>query len=853
MRLTQRLVDHGERPALVFPGRAPISYAELGRRVGTLAREFGTQKKLVAVVAEPCEHAVISYLAALHGNHAVAMIPSCNSSALDDFIADFAPDIVCRRVDGRWRCTAQIVRSALSPHPELALMLGTSGSTGKSQFVRLSATAVEANARAIAGYLGLTPQDRAALILPFHYSYGLSVLNSHLEAGAGIYFPRCGASDAGFAAEMREAACTNISGVPYSFEMLERRGFLDHDLPALRFMTAAGGRMPPRLTETFRRRLEAKSGQLFLMYGQTEATARIAYVPPQSLAENPQSIGIAIPGGRLWLADRDGKPIERDNVEGELFYSGPNVMMGYASERSDLARGAEIDALKTGDLAIRNAQGFYSIAGRSKRISKIAGLRVNHEAVERALEKAGMTATVIGDDERLLAILTGSPASDDDVLRVMMATSALPRPHLAVDRIAVLPRLPSGKIDYAALRLRLHRSGPVRGVMEAYRDAFYPRTVAPGDSFDGLGGDSLLYVQLSLAIERELGTLPAGWETMPVSALQRPAAVETGGQSVDSQLVLRALSILMIVVHHATTWPVPGGAAILVMLVGFGLARFQRRHLFAGDIRSFLRPLFANLALYVPIVIGFSMARGEVLWPSVLLVGNLGFTQPPHMLPYLYWFVEAYAQIMLLAALFFSVPSLRKLVVGNPLKSGLVLLAAAVAAKFLVPKVWNLGGVQIFTLPDVFYLAVFGWCLFFVDRAPARRIFLLGAAVLCAVLAWWGGNWVGSWIKYMLVLGAVAMLLFVPRLRLPGWLVRVILPVSAASYHIYLFHRLIPDWLLPEPDPGAPQLGMAVVAIVIGIASGLAVFRLQQWLLRWLATEGLGRRSKAPAVLTPAE
>ncbi|MDX8478921.1 AMP-binding protein [Mesorhizobium sp. VK24D] len=836
MEFTKWFAELGLRPALIFSDREPISYFELARRIAEAANRFGSQKKLVAVVAEPTEHAIIAYLAALHGNHAVVLLPPCKPEALDDFVANFSPDIVCRRVDGRWRSLVDTDGSSGNLHPDLAVLLGTSGSTGKSQYVRLSATAIQANAEAIATYLELDPNDRAALILPFHYSYGLSILNSHLVAGASVYFPRCGASDAGFAEETRAACCTNISGVPYSFEQMELTGFRRCDLPALRFMTVAGGRMRKDLAETFARHLSDRQARFFMMYGQTEATARIAYVPPEQLAGNVGSIGIAIPGGSLWLADEHGAPIRQEGETGELVYRGPNVMMGYACERNDLAKGSEISELHTGDMATRDARGFYHVVGRRKRMSKIVGLRLCHEAIEFALEQAGISGAVVGGDDRLLALVTSAHA-DDQVLKVMMAASGLPRPHLEVDRARSLPRLASGKVDYVAVqrRLREKRPQPRSGVLAAFRNAFYPRQVSVDDTFEGLGGDSLLYVQLSLALERELGRAPEGWEAMPLSQLCRTARAADDRRSLDSQLALRAMSILLIVIHHATLWPIPGGAAVLVMLVGYSLARFKRQQLCAGNVLGVLRSLAAVLVPYALIVAGFSLTRGEVLWPSVFLVGNLGFAQPPHMMPYLYWFVEAYVQIVLLWVAMFCILPMRDFASVRPFAFGAVLLALSVAAKFLVPLAWNIGGPQIFTLPDVFYLTALGWCLYFATSRRKRHAIVAVVAVLCPLLAWYGGNWLGSWMKFMLVLGAVLALLYVPRITVPAWLAQLVLPVSAASYHIYLFHRIVPEWLLPGPDSVTFHPLASALAISVGMISGLVAFALQTWLIGSLA------------------
>ena len=271
--IIDNLDRHGERPALMFPGGRTISYGELGARVASLAAELGATKRLIAVEAERSEHAVIAYLAALKGGHAVALLPSGCLEAIDAFEQDFAPDIVFRNVDGRWR-RMETGQAALrgDVHDDLAVLLATSGSTGKARYVRLSRQAIEANARSIAAYLDLTAEDRGALILPFHYSYGLSVLNSHLAAGGCVYVAARSAADAGFAAELREAGCTNVSGVPYSYELMEKTGFLRESLPALRFMTAAGGRMPAPLAEAFRHHLAAQGKRFFLMYGQSQGT-----------------------------------------------------------------------------------------------------------------------------------------------------------------------------------------------------------------------------------------------------------------------------------------------------------------------------------------------------------------------------------------------------------------------------------------------------------------------------------------------------------------------------------------------------------------------------------------------------
>ncbi|WP_132075342.1 AMP-binding protein [Sinorhizobium americanum] len=834
------LAAQGERPALVFPDGKVVSYRELAARVDRQASQWRGERGLVMLEADLSEHAIVAYLAALDAGHAVALQGPSATSADREI---FKPDFCRRRMDGRWR-TERLEGDRVVPHPDLAVLLSTSGSTGQGKYVRLSRMNIEANARSIAEYLGLRTSDRTCLVLPLHYSYGLSVLNAHITVGASIYIPGGSILDEGFLDGLAESGCTNLSGVPYSYELLERVGFRERTFPRLRFMTVAGGRLPAEKVRLYNDHLTANGASFFVMYGQTEATARMAYVPPDRLRGREDRIGVAIPGGSLTIEDESGRLITDAEEAGELVYRGANVMMGYASGRADLARGAELSELRTGDLAVRDTDGFFRIVGRTKRISKIAGLRIGHDGLEAALERHDIAAAVIGDDAEIRAFFVGE-CDPDDVRQLLVAASGLTLLQVGATRIDALPRLASGKVDYEALhQQRRHGSGPSReeGVEALFEQVFYPQKVRLEDSFLSLGGDSLRFVQLSMGLEKILGGPPEAWESIPVKTLAAMVRQERKTPQIGTDFLIRALAILLVVLHHGTLWPIPGGSATMVILAGFGLARFQSGALLSGSLGQLLRPLAQILVPYYLIVAAYALAWGEVPWASVFLVGNFGLADPDRhsMVPYLYWFIEAYCQMVLVFAALFAVPSVRRFAAVRPFAAGMALLAVAFAARMTLPELWEIGNRQIFTLPWIFHLAVVGWCAALARTWTQRLAVMAAGTAIYLFLGLYEGVWIGTKIKYLLQIVVLAALLFLPRIRLPQWAVQLVLPLSAAGFHIYILHRFVPELLLAPMQPFLPPLAFSLCSIAGGVALGIAVWSGQRHLVKWLIRARVG-------------
>lgn len=455
---------YGDTPCVHHEG-GEISYGELALLADSLFR--GKARGVVFILCNRNVETITGYLGALRKGVVPLMLPhDLGDTALEEYLLVYRPSYIwmaaARASSLADRHPAQLVQvqnsfalvqfawpdPVVEPHPDLALLMPTSGSTGDPKLVRLSYRNIQANAVSIAGYLSINATDVAITNLPLNYSYGLSILNSHLLVGAQLVVSECNVLDRGYWDLVRAKSVTNISGVPFSYAMLQKLRFERLDLPSLRFMTQAGGHMAPETTRYFVEVCRAKGIDFFTMYGQTEATARIAYVPPGRALEKLGSVGVPIPGGRVEIVTSPA--VEPGSSAGELVYYGENVSMGYASCREDLARGDDNQGrLCTGDLALVDDEGFITIVGRLRRFAKIYGHNVNLDQVEHILKTAGVEAMVTALDDRLLIhVIAGH---EDRVAEIMRDRLTVPPTSLHVRSVEAFPVLANGKRDYQAL------------------------------------------------------------------------------------------------------------------------------------------------------------------------------------------------------------------------------------------------------------------------------------------------------------------------------------------------------------------------------------------------------------------
>ena len=330
--------------------------------------------------------------------------------------------------------------------PQLGLLLSTSGSTGDRKLVRLSYDNIQSNCDAIVEYLGLTADERPITTLPMEYTYGLSVIHSHVAVGATVILTNHSLFQREFWDMVEKYNITSMAGVPYTYDMFERLRLRNMDLPHLKTLTQAGGHLNEDMQEKYAKWAAETGRRFFVMYGQTEATARMSYIPPERCLEKIGSIGIPVPGGSMAVAE-----------DGELLFFGANVSMGYATKREDLALGdVNGGCLKTGDMARMDEEGYFYITGRKKRFVKIQGRRISLDRVQEDLQEAFACEDIIctGNDDEGITVHTASrevAEREEEILDLFIDRWQVRGRFVHIHYIDEIPRNASGKVLYARL------------------------------------------------------------------------------------------------------------------------------------------------------------------------------------------------------------------------------------------------------------------------------------------------------------------------------------------------------------------------------------------------------------------
>jgi len=325
--------------------------------------------------------------------------------------------------------------------PEIKLLLSTSGSTGSPKMVKLSERNIISNALSILDYLPVKDTDTVPLNLPLFYSYGFSIFTTNAIAGGRILCTCRDLIQKEFWEDWQQYQCSSLAGVPYVYEMVQRFGLLPKMLPSLRYLTQAGGKLNPALASQFAAQGKEHGIPFYIMYGQTEATARMSWLEPSALEHKAGAIGKPIKDGHFSI----------DPESSELLYSGPNVFGGYAENAGDLVRYEQPDVLHTGDIAVQDEEGDFYIQGRIKRFVKLFGLRINLDETESLLrgQFPGNSWLCAGDkDQFLYALYEGKTVAEADV-RLWISSRLKVHPQaVKVQQLEAIPLNSNGKADY---------------------------------------------------------------------------------------------------------------------------------------------------------------------------------------------------------------------------------------------------------------------------------------------------------------------------------------------------------------------------------------------------------------------
>lgn len=458
------LIADGARLIVAESGRI-LAGDELRSRIAAAGAAYADLPPgLVLLRACVDEPTVLSYLGGWRARRPLALIdPALTAPEWDALIDRFRPAAVVggsgtpapapyrrRHLAGLGPCWVRDGAAPDPPHPDLALLLTTSGSTGEPKLVRLSRRAVLANALAIAEALRISPDHTVPTSLPLHYSYGLSVLNSHLAGAASVILVDGGILSREFWEAVDRYGATTLNGVPRHYEMLHRLRWTPDRNPTVRVLTQAGGRMRPDLVRHFHRAALGVGGRFHVMWGQTEAAPRMSVLPSACLPEKAGSVGPPLPGGRLTIRTSDGAETTEPGVTGEVVYRGPNTMLGYASTAADLARGDDLGGvLRTGDLGHLDQDGCLWLTGRINRIGKVFGLRFDLDHVERLLDGS---VAAIAQDDRIVVFCEGFDEERARLAAQRLAERLRLHPTgLDLRPVARLPVLANGKVDYRTL------------------------------------------------------------------------------------------------------------------------------------------------------------------------------------------------------------------------------------------------------------------------------------------------------------------------------------------------------------------------------------------------------------------
>jgi len=418
-----------------------VSYNELEEKVIRFSKQI-EPGRLYALTVENTADSISIYLACLLRGATLILLPEGiqESRAIELSMRFCASSIINKSIFKQLNYDDSNGRSLEGSPSRNALLMGTSGSTASPKFVRISPSNLMVNAIDIADKLILEAREIAITTLPWNYSYGLSILNSHLITGNTVVLSNHSIRELEFWRALSDYKVTNFGAVPSQYLILNRMTDELKSLPSLRYLTQAGGSLSKVIKVNIHRELSKASKQFFVMYGQTEATARISILGHEDFEKRPDSVGRCVGRGSM------------TTVDGELKLRSKSVCLGYAETYHDLYKDDENSGiLSTGDIGSVDNEGYIFVFGRKKREIKVGGRRINLDYVEDSLRSASLNCAVVSFEDTIFVYYQDQENRFNHLLDSLLEEFLLNRRQIRFKKVQELPMLHNGKIDYKLL------------------------------------------------------------------------------------------------------------------------------------------------------------------------------------------------------------------------------------------------------------------------------------------------------------------------------------------------------------------------------------------------------------------
>lgn len=347
------------------------------------------------------------------------------------------------------------IHSTINVKEDVAIIMFTSGSTAKPKGVMITHYNLMHNTNSIIQYLNLTQKDRVQVVLPFYYCYGTSLINTHFRCGGSIVINNKFMFPQTVIENLIKYECTGFAGVPSTYQILLRMTEIkNYKFPSLRYVTQAGGKLPEVFISELTNIL--KDVEIFIMYGQTEATARLSYLPPLQIKSKLGSIGKGIPGTQLMILNKDGLSVKPGEI-GEVVAKGGNIMKGYFNDKEETEKTLKGGLLYTGDLAMKDEDGYIYIVSREKNIIKSGGNRISPKEIENTIVEIpeivecaviGIEDDILGEAVKAFVVLKDSNCNIDYKYISEYCSDRLPKYKVPkyIEFLKMLPKNSSGKV-----------------------------------------------------------------------------------------------------------------------------------------------------------------------------------------------------------------------------------------------------------------------------------------------------------------------------------------------------------------------------------------------------------------------